>query len=161
VHATDPSNASRTLLYDINTGGWSDELCDLLQVPRAALPEVRPSSGDFGRTDPQAFLGLDLPIAGIAGDQQAALFGQACYDEGTSKCTYGTGSFVLVNTGTSPVRSDAGLLTTGEDAWFEALASLAGDAGLRARLGAAGRERATAHYSIRRWAPTLAGLLRD
>src|SRR3954464_945540 len=112
VHATDPSNASRTLLYDINEGVWSDELCDILQVPRAALPEVRPSSGDFGRSDPQAFLGLDLPIAGIAGDQQAALFGQACYDEGSSKCTYGTGSFVLVNTGTTPVRSDAGLLTT-------------------------------------------------
>ena len=112
VHATDPSNASRTLLYDINTGAWSDELCEILQVPRNALPEVRPSSGDFGRTNPQAFLGLDLPIAGIAGDQQAALFGQACYDEGTSKCTYGTGSFVLVNTGGTPVRSDAGLLTT-------------------------------------------------
>ena len=112
VHATDPSNASRTLLYDINTGAWSDELCDILRVPRTALPEVRPSSGDFGRADPQAFLGLDLPIAGIAGDQQAALFGQACYDEGTSKCTYGTGSFVLVNTGSTPVRSDAGLLTT-------------------------------------------------
>jgi len=112
VHATDPSNASRTLLYDINAGEWSDELCDLLRVPKAALPELRPSSSDFGRTDAQAFLGLDLPIAGIAGDQQAALFGQACYDEGTSKCTYGTGSFVLVNTGHTPVRSDAGLLTT-------------------------------------------------
>jgi glycerol kinase len=112
VHATDPSNASRTLLYDINSGAWNDELCDLLDVPRAALPEVRPSSGEFGRTDPQAFLGVDLPIAGIAGDQQAALFGQACFDPGTSKCTYGTGSFVLVNTGSTPVRSEAGLLTT-------------------------------------------------
>jgi glycerol kinase len=112
VHATDPSNASRTLLYDINAGAWSDELCDLLGVPMSALPEVRPSSGDFGRTDADSFLGLDLPIAGIAGDQQAALFGQACYAEGMSKCTYGTGSFVLVNTGTTPVRSDAGLLTT-------------------------------------------------
>jgi len=112
VHATDPSNASRTLLCDISTGQWSEELCDLLQVPIGALPDIRPSSGDFGRTDPDAFLGLDLPVAGIAGDQQAALFGQACYDEGTSKCTYGTGSFVLVNTGRTPVRSDAGLLTT-------------------------------------------------
>ncbi len=112
THATDPSNASRTLLYDITTGKWSDELCDLFDVPTAALPEIRPSSGDFGRTRPDAFLGLDLPIAGIAGDQQAALFGQACYDEGQSKCTYGTGSFVLANTGRSPVRSDAGLLTT-------------------------------------------------
>jgi len=112
VHATDPSNASRTLLADISTGTWSDELGGLLGVPTAALPEIRPSSGDFGRTDPNVFLGLDVPIAGIAGDQQAALFGQACFDPGQSKCTYGTGSFVLANTGTTPVRSDAGLLTT-------------------------------------------------
>jgi glycerol kinase len=112
VHATDPSNASRTLLYDVHAGGWSEELADLLDVPIEALPEVRPSSGDFGRSDPGAFLGLDLPIAGIAGDQQAALFGQACFDDGESKCTYGTGSFVLVNTGTTAVASDAGLLTT-------------------------------------------------
>jgi glycerol kinase len=112
VHATDPSNASRTLLYDIHDGGWSDELCELLQVPAAALPEVRRSSGEFGRSDSSAFLGLDLPIAGIAGDQQAALFGQACFDDGESKCTYGTGSFVLVNTGGTPISSDAGLLTT-------------------------------------------------
>jgi glycerol kinase len=112
VHATDPSNASRTLLFDLTSGSWSEELCDLLHVPKAALPEVRPSSGDFGRTDAAAFLGLDVPIAGVAGDQQAALFGQACFAPGKSKCTYGTGSFVLVNTGKSPVRSDAGLLTT-------------------------------------------------
>jgi glycerol kinase len=112
IHATDPSNASRTLLYDIHRGEWSEELCELLRVPCDALPEVRRSSGDFGRTDPGAFLGLDLPIAGIAGDQQAALFGQACYDDGESKCTYGTGSFVLVNTGTTAVSSDKGLLTT-------------------------------------------------
>ncbi len=111
-HVTDPSNASRTLLYDIAAGTWSEELCELLHVPMSALPEVRRSSGDFGRTNPAAFLGLDLPIAGIAGDQQAALFGQACFDDGESKCTYGTGSFILVNTGTTPVRSDAGLLTT-------------------------------------------------
>ena len=112
VHATDPSNASRTLLYDLGTNTWSDELCELFDVPTAALPEVRPSSGDFGRSDPSVFLGLDLPIAGVAGDQQAALFGQACFDVGMSKCTYGTGSFVLVNTGNDIVRSDAGLLTT-------------------------------------------------
>jgi glycerol kinase len=112
VHATDPSNASRTLLYDIRAGQWSAEMCDLLQVPIQALPEVRRSSGDFGRSDPGTFLGLDLPIAGIAGDQQAALFGQACYADGESKCTYGTGSFVLVNTGGTAVTSDAGLLTT-------------------------------------------------
>ena len=112
VHATDPSNASRTLLLDLSTGTWNDELAALLQVPTSALPEVRPSSGDFGRSVPDAFLGLDLPIAGVAGDQQAALFGQVCFDTGSSKCTYGTGSFVLVNTGTDIVRSDAGLLTT-------------------------------------------------
>jgi glycerol kinase len=112
VHATDPSNASRTLLFDIRAGTWSDELCDLLDVPIWALPELRQSSGEFGRTDPAAFLGLDLPIAGVAGDQQAALFGQACFADGESKCTYGTGSFVLVNTGAAAVWSDAGLLTT-------------------------------------------------
>jgi glycerol kinase len=112
VHATDPSNASRTLLFDIAAGTWSDELCDLLRVPTSALPEVRRSSGEIARTDASAFLGLELPIAGVAGDQQAALFGQACFADGESKCTYGTGSFVLVNTGDSPVRSDAGLLTT-------------------------------------------------
>jgi glycerol kinase len=112
AHVTDPSNASRTLLYDLGKGAWSDELCALFDVPRAALPEVVPSSGVVGTTDPDAFLGLALPIAGIAGDQQAALFGQACYTPGDSKCTYGTGSFVLTNTGSAPVRSDAGLLTT-------------------------------------------------
>jgi glycerol kinase len=111
-HVTDASNASRTLLYDLATGDWSDELCELLSVPRAALPEVVPSYGEVGRTSPAAFLGLDLPVAGIAGDQQAALFGQACFAEGESKCTYGTGSFVLVNTGTTLERSDSGLLTT-------------------------------------------------
>ncbi|TFV59301.1 glycerol kinase GlpK [Geodermatophilus sp. DF01-2] len=112
VHVTDPSNASRTLLYDLEQGGWSDELCELFEVPRAALPEVAPSSGVVGTTDPEAFLGLSLPVAGIAGDQQSALFGQACYSAGMSKCTYGTGSFVLTNTGVTPVRSGAGLLTT-------------------------------------------------
>src|SRR5918998_220771 len=112
AHVTDPSNASRTLLYDLAKGAWSDELCELFDVPRSALPEVVPSSGVVGTTDPDAFLGLALPVAGIAGDQQAALFGQACYSPGDSKCTYGTGSFVLTNTGSSPVRSGAGLLTT-------------------------------------------------
>jgi glycerol kinase len=112
THVTDPSNASRTLLFDLDAGGWSEELCELFRVPMAALPEIRPSSGEFGRTDPAQFLGLDLPIAGVAGDQQAALFGQVCFDPGESKCTYGTGSFVLANTGPSVVRSDAGLLST-------------------------------------------------
>jgi glycerol kinase len=111
-HVTDVSNASRTLLYDTFAGGWSGELCELLDVPMAALPEVVPSSAEIGRTDPGAFLGLDLPVSGVAGDQQAALFGQACFADGQSKCTYGTGSFVLVNTGASPVRSQHGLLTT-------------------------------------------------
>jgi glycerol kinase len=112
AHVTDPSNASRTLLFDLEEGAWSDELCGLFDVPRSALPEVVPSSGVVGTTDPEEFLGLSLPVAGIAGDQQAALFGQACYSPGTSKCTYGTGSFVLTNTGSTPVRSDAGLLST-------------------------------------------------
>jgi glycerol kinase len=112
VHATDPSNASRTLLYDIRAGAWSDELCELFGVPIGALPEVRQSSGEFGRSEPDVFLGLDLPIGGVAGDQQAALFGQVCFEPGMSKCTYGTGSFVLVNTGAETVTSDAGLLTT-------------------------------------------------
>src|SRR4051812_33445400 len=120
-HVTDASNASRTLLFDITRGEWSEELCELIGVPRAALPEVAPSYGEVGRTDPSAFLGLDVPVAGIAGDQQAALFGQGCYDVGTSKCTYGTGSFVLVNTGRVPVLSDR-LLTT--VAWMEPDGSL-------------------------------------
>ncbi|MDP3713698.1 MAG: glycerol kinase GlpK [Mycobacteriales bacterium] len=110
-HVTDASNASRTLLYDLRAGQWSEELCGLFGVPLSALPEVVPSWGELARTDPESFLGLDVPISGIAGDQQAALFGQGCYDAGSSKCTYGTGSFVLVNTGTSPVLSER-LLTT-------------------------------------------------
>jgi glycerol kinase len=112
VHATDASNASRTLLYDLDAGDWSDELCELFSVPRSALPEIVASYGTVGRTDPSAFLGLDLPIAGVAGDQQAALFGQGCFAVGSSKCTYGTGSFILVNTGPQAVPSSHGLLTT-------------------------------------------------
>jgi glycerol kinase len=111
-HVTDASNASRTLLFDLSTGSWSTEMAELFGVPLDALPDIVPSWGVCGRTDPAAFLGLDLPIAGIAGDQQAALFGQTCFAPGTSKCTYGTGSFVLVNTGADLVRSHAGLLTT-------------------------------------------------
>ncbi|MDQ6873544.1 MAG: glycerol kinase GlpK [Actinomycetota bacterium] len=111
-HVTDPSNASRTLLYDTFAGDWSTPMCELFGVPREALPELVANSGEVGRTDPAAFLGLDLPVAGMAGDQQAALFGQACFAPGRSKCTYGTGSFVLVNTGSRPVRSEHGLLTT-------------------------------------------------
>jgi glycerol kinase len=116
-HICDASNASRTLLFDIGTGQWSAELCGLFGVPPHALPEVVPSTGVVAHTDPAAFLGLSLPVAGIAGDQQAALFGQACFTPGTGKCTYGTGSFVLANTGSSIVRSQAGLLST--VAWLE------------------------------------------
>jgi glycerol kinase len=111
-HVTDVSNASRTLLYDLESAGWSDELCSLLDVPRDALPEVVPSWGPIATSDPRVFADLELPIAGIAGDQQSALFGQTCYDVGDSKCTYGTGSFILTNTGSEVVRSDAGLLST-------------------------------------------------
>jgi glycerol kinase len=111
-HVTDVSNASRTLLYDLERGEWSDELCSLFGVPRDALPDVVPSWGEIATTDPHTFVGLELPIAGIAGDQQSALFGQTCFDVGDSKCTYGTGSFILTNTGSEVVRSDAGLLST-------------------------------------------------
>ena len=116
-HVTDASNASRTLLFDLESGQWSAQMCELFGVPPHALPEVVPSSGVAGHTDPAAFLGLSLPVAGIAGDQQAALFGQACFSPGASKCTYGTGSFVLSNTGPSIVRSAAGLLST--VAWMD------------------------------------------
>ncbi|MGH8902947.1 MAG: glycerol kinase GlpK [Egibacteraceae bacterium] len=99
LHVTDPSNASRTMLYDIRASAWSGELCDLLSVPAAVLPQVRPNAGELGATDPDRFLGARVPITGSAGDQQAALFGQGCWAPGTSKNTYGTGSFVLLNTG--------------------------------------------------------------
>jgi glycerol kinase len=111
-HVTDVSNACRTLLFDLEGGDWSDELCELFGVPREALPEIVPNWGDLATTDPKSFLGLEIPVAGIAGDQQAALFGQTCFDEGDSKCTYGTGSFILCNTGSEVVRSDVGLLST-------------------------------------------------
>ncbi len=112
AHVTEPSNASRTMLYDLELGDFSEELCELLDVPRDLLPEVRDSSGHFGDTEPGAFLGIAAPITGIAGDQQSALFGQGAWTPGTSKNTYGTGSFLLFNTGTDLVRSDAGLLTS-------------------------------------------------
>lgn len=113
VHVTDATNACRTLLFDTFAGHWSKELCELFGVPIDALPEVVPSSGEIAMTDPDLTTGrLSVPIAGIAGDQQAALFGQACFMEGSAKCTYGTGSFILANTGRTPVRSDSGLLTT-------------------------------------------------
>ena len=111
-HVTDVSNACRTLLFDLAAGDWSDEMCALLGVPRDALPELVPNWGAPMVTDPRAFLGLELPIAGLAGDQQSALFGQTCFEAGDSKCTYGTGSFVLTNTGPTIERSDAGVLST-------------------------------------------------
>lgn len=111
-HVTDVSNASRTLLFDLEAGDWSDELCQLFGVPRDALPDLVPNWGEVAPTEPSVFLGLSLPIAGIAGDQQSALFGQTCFDVGDSKCTYGTGSFILTNTGSTVQRSRAGLLST-------------------------------------------------
>jgi glycerol kinase len=111
-HVTDQSNASRTLLYDITRREWDDELCAMLGVPRRALPQVLPSIGTFGTTRPEALHGHAVPVAGIAGDQQAALYGQACLDPGMGKNTYGTGSFVLMNAGTTPPPTPPGLLTT-------------------------------------------------
>ncbi len=111
VHATDVSNASRTSLFDIHRLAWDDDLLQLMEVPRAVLPEVRPSSGVFGETD-AALFGRAIPIAGMAGDQQAATFGQACFRHGQAKTTYGTGAFLLCNTGERPVASTNGLLTT-------------------------------------------------
>ena len=111
VHATDPSNASRTLLFNIERGEWDDELLAALDVPREVLPHVAPSSAMIGETD-AALFGRAIPIAGDAGDQQAALFGQVCTTPGMSKNTYGTGCFMLLNTGTEPVRSKSNLLTT-------------------------------------------------
>ncbi len=111
VHATDPSNASRTLLFNRHTLAWDDELLALFNIPRAVLPEVRPSSGDFGVCDPALF-GASIPIAGLAGDQQAATFGQACHRPGMAKNTYGTGCFMLMNAGAAPAASRHRLLGT-------------------------------------------------
>ena len=112
VHATEPSNASRTLLFDIDALDWSPELLDMFGVPRSCLADVLPSSGRFGTTAPACAAGLSVPVSGIAGDQQAALFGQACFAPGMAKNTYGTGSFVLVNLGMSHPPPSDGLLTT-------------------------------------------------
>ncbi len=112
VHATDATNASRTLLYDINTLEWSSQMCEVFEVPAHVLPEVRPSSGSFGVTGSSAACGAGVPIAGIAGDQHAALFGQTAFTEGDAKNTYGTGSFVLMNVGETCPPPVEGLLTT-------------------------------------------------
>ncbi|GAB6096496.1 glycerol kinase GlpK [Desulfatiferula olefinivorans] len=111
VHATDYSNASRTMMYNIHRLAWDADLLDALTIPSSMLPEVRPSSGDFGLTRTDLF-GREIPIRGVAGDQQAALFGQCCFDPGMAKCTFGTGSFLLMNTGEKAVNSQNGLLTT-------------------------------------------------
>jgi len=111
AHVTDATNAARTLLYDIGNGEWSAEICDLLDIPMAILPEVRDCAADFGQTDPALF-GAALPILGVAGDQQAATLGQACFEPGMMKSTYGTGCFALLNTGAAPVLSKNRLLST-------------------------------------------------
>jgi glycerol kinase len=112
VHATDVSNASRTLLLNLATANWDDDLCRYFEVPRAALPDVRPSAADFGKTVGLWFLPDDVPIVGVAGDQQAALFGQCGFTAGEAKCTYGTGAFFLRHTGDRPILSKNKLLTT-------------------------------------------------
>ncbi len=111
VHATDPSNAARTMIYNIHDLCWDQELLDLFGIPACMLPRVLPSSGVFGYTKPTLF-GTEIPIAGVAGDQQAALFGQCCFCKGDVKNTYGTGGFMLMNTGTTPVTSQNGLVTS-------------------------------------------------
>jgi glycerol kinase len=112
VHATDPTNASRTMLYDLGERRWSGELADLLHVPLACLPDILPSSGRFGTTVEGTGAPLGIPVSGVAGDQQAALFGQACFTPGMTKNTYGTGSFVLMNVGTECPPPAVGMLTT-------------------------------------------------
>lgn len=111
-HVTDYSNASRTMMYNINDLKWDDELLEILDVPKSVLPEVVPSSAVVGHTHPDIFFDMEIPIAGIAGDQQSALFGQACFEPGMAKNTYGTGCFMLMNTGEKPVISKHGMLTT-------------------------------------------------
>lgn len=112
VHATDPSNASRTMLFNISTLQWDDRLLETLNIPQSVLPKVLPSSGKFGETEVSIFEGCSIPITGIAGDQQSALFGQKCFEAGEAKNTYGTGCFMLMNTGERLVNSKSGLLTT-------------------------------------------------
>lgn len=111
VHATDYTNAARTMLFDIHRCCWEKEILELFQIPQNMLPEVRPSSGLFGETEEQIF-GGKIPIMGVAGDQQAALFGQCCFEKGDVKNTYGTGCFLLMHTGKEPITSHHGLLTT-------------------------------------------------
>jgi len=111
-HATDVSNASRTMLYNIHEMAWDDDLLEAFEIPRAMLPDVRPSSGSYGRTESSGVFGTEIPVTGVLGDQQAALLGQRCFAAGDAKATYGTGTFALLHTGGEPVESDRGLLTT-------------------------------------------------
>ena len=111
AHVTDYTNASRTMIYNINTLEWDDAILKHLNIPKPMLPEVLPSSGEFGYTD-ASVIGAEIPISGVAGDQQAALFGHACFNRGDAKNTYGTGCFILMNTGKTPIRSQNRLLTT-------------------------------------------------
>jgi glycerol kinase len=111
VHITDPSNASRTLFYNIHEGSWDDQLLEILNIPRVMLPEVRSTSEVYGQTDESLF-GAEIPIAAVVGDQQGALFGQGCHEPGSAKNTYGTGCFMLMHTGAEAVTSSNGLLTT-------------------------------------------------
>ena len=134
-HLTDATNASRTMLYDLHSGDWSEELCEHLNVPYPMLPEVRGCSEVFAVTRGVSGLPDGIPVAGMAGDQQAALFGQTCFEEGDAKCTYGTGAFLLVNTGSKPAKSSHGLISTvawrlGEETTFalEGSAFIAGAA---------------------------------
>lgn len=112
IFATDVSNASRTMLMNLKTAAWDSELLKLFKVPINSLPEIKSSSGLFGKTQQQSFVSANTPITGVAGDQQAALFGQTCFSEGESKCTFGTGSFILMNTGNKILKSKSGCLTT-------------------------------------------------
>src|SRR4030095_8215231 len=112
VHAADATNASRTLCLDLRTGDWDDEMLQILKVPRRVLPAVSPAASERGTTIDLGCLARGVPLAGVAGDQQAALFGQACLTPGAAKNTYGTGCFMLLNTGAAPVASSNGLVTT-------------------------------------------------
>ncbi len=166
VHATDPTNASRTLLYDIRRRTWDAWLCDQLEVPQALLPRVSPSSGEFARTDRTPGLPDGIPIAGIAGDQQAALFGQGCDRPGTSKNTYGTGCFLLLHTGERAVASRRGLLTTvacgprGEPAYaLEGSVFIAGAAIQWLRDGLGILRQAAESESLAREVPDTAGVV--
>lgn len=112
IHMTDPSTASRTMLYNIHSGEWDDEILEILSLPHKMLPKIGSSAQRFGMTQPQCFLGLQVPVSGLIVDQQAALFGQCCFHTGMIKTTYGTGCFLLMNTGQTPIKSPGGLLTT-------------------------------------------------